>query len=406
MRRVLVLGFLVVLVSAVAGCGRHLPLDPVSSGAAPDGRLSDRELSSLRSANLGSPGHAEGTIGPGTQYSIDVPSEWNGDLILYAHGYTNPADSIHLPDIAQLKALLLGQGFAVAYSSFSENGYALKDGVQRTEQLRGIFVSKFGRPRRVFLIGSSLGGIIVLDLAETHPEHYAGALTVCGVLGGTRAELDYIGTLRVLFDAIFPPGLLPGTLYDVPPIADFNAQIAGPVVGAIQADPSRAGLLVALMGGRLPFANGNELVASILNGLGFQLQGANDLFDRTHSHSFFENTDVVYTGPVPPPVLDHINATVARYSATPDAVNYLEHYYEPDGHLAIPFLAMATTRDPVVPIFHESIYQQRVAAAGASALLLQRLTDRYGHVNFTPAEIAANFRDLVVWVDTGVKPNP
>src|SRR5438094_371568 len=86
-----------------------------------------------------------------------------------------------------------------------------------------------------------------------------------------------------------------------------------------------------------------ESSCSILNGLGFQLQGANDLFDRTHSHSFFENADVVYTGPVPPPVLDHINATVARYSATPDAVNYLEHYYEPDGHLAIPFLAMATT---------------------------------------------------------------
>ena len=405
MRRAVALGLLIGLVSLAAGCGRHLPLDPVSGTAGHVDRSSESAITPLRSNN-GGPQHVEGSIGPGTQYSIDVPSPWNGDLVLYAHGYTNPADAIHLPDIAQLKSLLLGQGFAVAYSSFSENGYALKDGAQRTHQLRGIFVSKIGVPRRVFLIGVSLGGIIVLDLAETHPDEYAGALTVCGVVGGTRAELDYIGTLRVLSDAVFPPHLLPGTLYEVPPISDFNAEVVGPVVGAIQADPSRAGILAALMGGRLPFANGNELVASILNGLGFQLQGANDLFDRTHDHSFFENRDVVYAGPLPPPLLDDINARVARYSAAPDAVNYLEHYYEPTGHLSIPFLTMHTTRDPVVPIFSETLYQQRVEAAGASDLLLQRRADRYGHVNFTPAEIASNFHDLVTWVDTGVKPNP
>ena len=61
---------------------------------------------------------------------------------------------------------LAPQGFAVAVSSFSENGWALKDGTQRTHQLLGVFASKFGKPARVYAAGASMGGLIVVGLRE------------------------------------------------------------------------------------------------------------------------------------------------------------------------------------------------------------------------------------------------
>jgi len=68
------------------GCGRQSPLAPIQ--ARPSGRTS-----ALRQAEFvaGSAVHLEGQIGPGAIYAIDVPANWNGDLVLYAHGYTTPS---------------------------------------------------------------------------------------------------------------------------------------------------------------------------------------------------------------------------------------------------------------------------------------------------------------------------
>ena len=75
---------------------------------------------------------------------------------------------------------------------------------------------------------------------------------------------------------------------------------------------------------------------------------------RTHGHPPFDNMDTVYTGALPPEILGLINATVGRYESTPDARNYLEHYYQPDGDISIPVLTLHNNLDPVAPIFHET----------------------------------------------------
>ena len=108
----------------------------------------------LKKAATG-PAQVEGEIGPGARYELFLPEGWNGDLVLYAHGYRNPAAPIALPGGAFLDALrdnLLALGYGVAWSSFSENGYAVKDGVTRTRQLRGLFASNFGRPNSTYVI--------------------------------------------------------------------------------------------------------------------------------------------------------------------------------------------------------------------------------------------------------------
>lgn len=30
--------------------------------------------------------HVEGQTGPGSSYALDLPADWNGDLVVYAHG--------------------------------------------------------------------------------------------------------------------------------------------------------------------------------------------------------------------------------------------------------------------------------------------------------------------------------
>jgi pimeloyl-ACP methyl ester carboxylesterase len=77
----------------------------------------------------------------------------------------------------------------VAVSSFSANGWVIKDGAQRTHQLLGLFTSKFGRPETVYLAGASMGGLIAVKLAETYPD--AGALAACAASGGSQQLFDY-----------------------------------------------------------------------------------------------------------------------------------------------------------------------------------------------------------------------
>jgi pimeloyl-ACP methyl ester carboxylesterase len=397
-------GFLsIAVVVLTAGCGQKaLPLNPVATSGSALHSSSHPNGIARAAATFDTPQHLEGVAGPGALYVIDVPAGWNGDLVLYAHGYSNPALSIALPSIDGLRGELLGRGFAVAVSSYSQNGYALKQGVEQVHQLGGIFADAFGAPNRTFLIGVSLGGQVVQMLAEKYPSQYNGALIVSGVVGGTKAEIDYIADVRVVFDCLYP-GVVPGSLLDVPENVNLNA-VVGSVVQTIQAHPQPIGLITQISRIPVPYASSNELVTSVLSAIGFQLQGIDDFYQRTHGHVFFDNSNVTYGGPLPAAYYAGLNGCVARYQSTPDAENVLEHWYEPSGDLRIPVITLHTTRDPVVPIFHEALWHDKVVAAGHADKLLQRTTGRYGHVAYTPAELATNFVDLIGWADTGVKP--
>ena len=101
----------------------------------------------------------DGRLGPGALYRMVRPANWNGTLLLYAHGFVPASEPVGLPSDAEvLVGLFVPRGFAVAFSSFSQNGWAVKDGAQRTQQLLGIFTSKFGSPYRIYIGGGSMGG--------------------------------------------------------------------------------------------------------------------------------------------------------------------------------------------------------------------------------------------------------
>lgn len=351
-----------------------------------------------------------GETGPGAQYALYMPSSWNGDVVFYAHGIQAPSDEVKLPTgdgFPDVRDALGARGYAVAYSSFSENGWAQKDGAQRTHQLRGVFKSKFGAPSRSYLMGTSLGGLIVQQLAERHPTQYDGVFAMCAPLGGTAAELNYIANVRVLFD-LFYPGVVPGDVLNVPAGIDFVTEVQPKIIHAVMSNPTGLGIIARVAQTPLAGATPTELITSLLYALRYQWIGIDDFLDRTHGHSMFDNSGTSYVaaapGLLPAHVLAMINARVGRFSSTPDAENYVGKYFQPTGVLGMPTLTLHTTRDPLVPFFHEGLFADIVRRSGSSASLFQRSVDGFGHCAFSTEQMVDGFEALADWVETGVRP--
>jgi len=154
----------------------------------------------------------------------------------------------------------------------------------------------------------------------------------------------------------------------------------------------------------IPGITPTETITSVLTALGFHARGLADLTDRAQGRAPFGNEGVTYASALYGAFMPALNAGVHRFTLAPNASQWLVQNYEPSGALSIPVLTLHTTRDPVVPAFHETILGTLAATAGSSGNLLQRSVDRYGHCTFTGAEMLTALGDLASWVDTGVKP--
>lgn len=416
---------LLIAVGTPAACEKLSAPDSATGGA----RVAPASAATFNTTRLTEPDTGpwarivEGEVGPGSLYALYIPRDWNGDAIYYVHGVRDPALSVTLDDttFANIRDAISPQGFAIAFSSWSRNGEAWKDGSQRVHQLRGLLSAQLGRnPSRSFLLGSSMGSGIALRVLQTYPGQYDGALLTCGGVGGMILENQYAGDVRVLFDAFYP-GALPGSAYWYPP--NVPSVTLSQVQTAVQSNPTPLFLIASLVQTPLPSVPSGSplnpsstafrtLVASLWTPLRQHSMLINDLSDVMHGHSFFDNSTTTYalgSNPLLPasqlqPLVDFANAHVARYTADPSAVNYSEHYFALTGDLPVPVLTLHNPYDPGMPIFHETALYAKAAAAGATEHLLQRLYPGYGHCAFPATAVAQNFADLVNWVTTGVKP--
>src|SRR5918994_4770452 len=198
---------------ALAACNES----PTAPGGVPDASL---QVTSITRPTFGPWARiVEGRTGPNSLYAIYVPRQWNGDAIVYVHGFRDADSPVDLRDqdnLFQVRDILGGLGYAFAYSSFDANGFVVKNGTQRTHQLSSLLTAELqGKPERLFLAAHSLGGGIGLNLVERFPSQYDGALLMCGIVGGSLLETQYLGHVRALFD-FFYPGALPGDVVKVP----------------------------------------------------------------------------------------------------------------------------------------------------------------------------------------------
>src|SRR5204863_3282280 len=116
-------------------------------------------------------------------------------------------------------------------------------------------------------------------------------------------------------------GVLPGNLYELPVGFDLQRALIDPATAAIQANPQPAIALTQVTQTPIPFSNGLELGQSIIQALVLQAIELQDLLERTHGQGFFDNSNTIYTGNLPPELLADLNNRIARFSAGQAAVN-------------------------------------------------------------------------------------
>jgi len=340
----------------------------------------------------------------GAYYDMLLPVSWNGRLVIVVHGLIDPA--LPVAPIARTPAedSAGAHGYAIAFSSYSENGWAVKDGAQRTHELSDLFTQAFGKPRYTYLYSQSMGGLIALKLAEAFPTQYDGVVAECGIIGGSFARFHYMLDTRLLFD-YFYPNVLPGNALGVPSPLDLMNQVRLPARAAMLANMDGARKIAQFAQTPVPFANDAELEASIEDQLFRHAREINDIMARGHGEPPVDRVDYT-SATLDPALVADVNATVPRFSAGTYATHYADQYYEPNGDLRIPVLTLYTQRDPALPAsMSDFVYQSRVTDAGhADMYRRQAASVAYGHCTGKVGDRLSALRALVSWAEHAPAP--
>ena len=381
-----------------------------------------------------------GTLTSGAGWKIEVPPRWNGTLVLYSHGYVLPVGGQANPAVAvpgtDGATWMAGHGYAVAGSSYASTGWALEDAFRDQIALLDLFSERVGQPKRTIAWGHSLGGIITAGLVELHPERFAGALPMCGVLAGG------VGTWNQALDAAFSFQTLLAPAGSALQVAGYdsasgiaNLQLASQLLSAAagtQVGQARLALVFALgdtpgwfdpaspepgpteyaaqqaaqgqWASRVTFpfvfllradlerrAGGNP---SWNVGVDYRKQLALSA-DEAEVRALYSAAGLSLESD-----LDRLNSA-PRIAADPAAVDYLRRNIVFDGDLKVPVLTLHTSGDGLVPPENERAYADVIAASGHSDQLRQLFVHRAGHCSFTAAEQIAAFQALVRRLDTG-----
>ena len=378
-----------------------------------------------------------GSFPDGATYLIQVPSNWNGTLLLYSHGYVLPGASNDAPDVGDpvTGAFLLNSGYALAGSSYAKTGWALEQAIPDQVTTLDTFAGLFGKPKRTIAWGHSLGGIITAGLLQTHPDRFDAALPMCGVVaGGVGVWNEGLDAEFVIKELLAPKSGL--QLVNVTFPAQTNLGAAEAILFGAQATPQgRARLALAAAVGDLPGwfdpttpepaanafaaqeANQFAWISQVDGPFLFWLRG--ELEARAGGNPSW-NTGVNYGKQLENSIdnaevqalysqaglsLDDDLAKLAaapRISANAGALNYLTNHIVFSGDLGgKPVLTIHTTGDGLVLNSDEQAYRSVAQDAKDSQLMRQAFVHRAGHCTFSSAETVAALRALVSRLDSG-----
>ena len=374
-----------------------------------------------------------GMLADGSTYTIDVPADWNGTLLLYSHGYVTPGEPNPASDASDPRtaAYLLAHRFALAGSSYASTGYAVAEGLRDQIDVLDTFAKRVGKPKHTIAWGHSMGGIITAGLVQTHPERFDGALPMCGVLAGTTAGWNGLAIAEHAFKTL----LAAHDPLKEARLADPLANVALATQRATEAAATPAGrarlALVAALDGIpawyppvsveptetaaktdaliawlrrvfVPFAFGyraeleKRAGGNLSSTTGFSYSSAFDsLVERELIAKLYRAAGLDLRA--------DLRALDAAPPLTADlpAMLYAMRNIDLNGRITIPVLTLHTVADGLVPVNEEAAYASAVASAGKSALLRQLFVKRAGHCAFTPAESIAALHLIERRVVTG-----
>jgi len=133
---------------------------------------------------------AEVTIGQGVlegaDFIIGMPARarWNGDLVMFAHGYDGEGPGRGTVRLPPLSGQLTKRGYAWAASGYRSKGDHPDRFMADTLALREYFIKELGRPKRTIIHGQAMGGHVAVASLELHPGVYQGGLIECGAVDG------------------------------------------------------------------------------------------------------------------------------------------------------------------------------------------------------------------------------
>ncbi len=334
-----------------------------------------------------------------------MPDHWNGQLVIYAHGYypaqaalALPAEELTLPEGGTVPELLMSLGFAFATSSYHKNGYAVEQAGDDLNSLVSHITAAYPGITNIYVVGGSEGGLIGTMLLERFPDIYNGGLALCGPLAGGQYQIQYLGDFRVLFDYFFPR-LFSFGMDDVPPYAylQWESYYVPAIINALTNNPAAAYQLFRAAGAAADPAVPATYAETALDVLFYSIWGTNDIIEVSGGMPF-GNLLTWYRGSLND---RRLNARVERVQPDIAARRYLRTYYRTTGKLSRHLVTLHNTLDGIVPFRHELLYFGKVLANGGARYLTILPVPRYGHCNFTTEELLGAFA-LMVFRSGGV----
>jgi hypothetical protein len=355
-----------------------------------------------------------GVDSKGAHYLIAMPAQWNGVLVVHAHGgppleaRRDRADE----DIARW-AVIVKAGYAYAASVFRQGGVAVTSAAEDTERVRQIFVSHVAKPTRTLLHGQSWGGNVAAKAAQMYAapgmkSPYDAVLLTSGVLGGGLHSYNFRLDLRVVYqhycgnhpapdEPQYPMwmGLPKESKLTRKELAARVEQCLGTTK---QRTPEQARKARAIAGViRIPEGN----ILAHLNWATWHFQDI--VQNRTGGRNPFGNEGVRYAGS---PDDAALNAGVARYRADPAALAAFGADSDLDGRIGVPVLTAHGIGDPTAFVELEHHFGEVMARAGQGGNLVQAFVDSREHSYMGHPIYPTLFAALLDWVERRDKPTP
>ena len=345
------------------------------------------------------PGQYEGVL-EGARYMISVPPQWNGGLVVYAHGYQGEGDGAGLVFADPLDRELTSQGYAWAASGYRSYGYRPDRFLLDLLALRRNFIERFGQPRWTIIHGRSMGGHVSIASLELHPEVYQGALIECGVIDG----VGLVDWLRAYTAAAEYFSGLP--LLETPrPEFDVLANLQFPRLMGTPGHYTERGrrfdsVVKHLMGGDLPLRLEGMTERYIPN-----LNPRDPGLARAREFARYADTRQIHYDIDPGLGVDAatLNREIKRVAPEPDTPANAA-FAEFTGRIAVPVMALHETADFRVPFWLQQDYRRKTEKVGTSHLLVQRAVRATGHCGFGIEDSRPAFDDLVAWIERGAAP--
>lgn len=405
--QLLVFTGLVIAVLLFAGCS-ELPTSPSED---PKSTLNKPVITFSNGISTGS--YINKINGVEALFKITIPPNWNEDVVFYAHGFIPPQEDLRIQDDpiegVPVSQIVNSMGYGFATTSYATNGIVppevgitdLDSVVQILYRLVDLYLPE-NSINNIYLVGASEGGWLTALAIERRPDLFSGGLSLCGPVGDFQKQLNYFGDFRVVFDYFFAKKIKNWPIWtqntpEIPQnIIDNWITVYRPAIEqAVVKFPFLTKQLLQVT--KVPIEYSDPLapiaVTSILR---YNITTINDILENKFDGLPYRNIGKWYFGSRND---FRLNRKIERFSGNYSALKEVKNQYQTSGDLSIPIVTIHTSKDEIVPYWHEPLYRKKVFLNGSSLYHTNFPVFRSGHCNFNQEEVLTAFQWLIFKVN-------